>query len=167
VLCFYFVFLCLVYTMVPGLSIFDSSKCLIWYSPTFIYIVLTFLSALHQHEIFDTINTLFRIISIPSKCYYFRPLDHMISMECSALDFRSQCTQQKLQPICAVLSFDPQLKKKSIKGRYQLNHFICIKNFNAETITSLKLNLVSFFICCCSHYERKTICFYIFLISDR
>jgi hypothetical protein len=81
---------------------------------------------------------LFRIISIPSKCYYFRPLDHMISMECSALDFRSQCTQQKLQPICAVLSFDPQLKKKSIKGRYQLNHFICIKNFNAETITSLK-----------------------------
>jgi hypothetical protein len=30
---------------------------LIWYSPTFICIVLTFLSALHKHEIFDTINT--------------------------------------------------------------------------------------------------------------
>ena len=40
-----------------GLSIFGSPKYLIWYSPTFIYIVLTFLSALHKHEIFDTINT--------------------------------------------------------------------------------------------------------------
>jgi hypothetical protein len=49
---------------------------------------------------------LFRIISIPSTFYYFRPLDHMISMECSALDFRCQCTQQKLQSICAVLTFD-------------------------------------------------------------
>jgi hypothetical protein len=28
---------------------------------------------------------LFRIISIPSKFCYFRPPDHMISMECSAL----------------------------------------------------------------------------------
>jgi len=32
-------------------------------------------------------------------------------MECSALDFRCQCTQQKLQSICAVLMVDPQLKK--------------------------------------------------------
>ena len=70
--------------------------------------------------------------------------DHVISMECKALDFRCQCTQQKLQSICAVLTFDPQLKKIltfSIKDRYQLNYFICIKDFNAETITSLKLNL--------------------------
>ena len=27
--------------------------------------------------------------------------------------------------------------------------------------------LFSFFICCCQHHERKTICLYIFLISDR
>jgi protoporphyrinogen oxidase len=95
---------------------------------------------------------LFRIISIPSKFYYFRAPDHVISMECSALDFRCQCTQQKLQSICAVLTFDPQLKKIltfSVKDRYQLNYFICIKDFNAETITSLKLNLFSFFICSC------------------
>jgi hypothetical protein len=62
---------------------------------------------------------------------------------------RSQCTQQKLQSICAVLTFDPQLKKIltfSVKNRYQLNYFICIKDFNAETNTSLKLNLFSFFI---------------------
>jgi hypothetical protein len=54
---------------------------------------------------------LFRIISIPSKFCYFRLPDHMISMECIALDFRCQCTQQKLQSICDVLTFDPQLKK--------------------------------------------------------
>ena len=90
-------------------------------------------------------------------------------MECKALDFRCQCTQQKLQSMCGVLMFNPQLKKIltfSIKDRYQLNYFICIKDFNAETITSLKLNLFSFFICCCQHHERKTICLYIFLISD-
>jgi hypothetical protein len=30
---------------------------------------------------------------------------------CIALDFRCQCTQKKLQSICAVLTFDHQLKK--------------------------------------------------------
>jgi hypothetical protein len=47
---------------------------------------------------------------------------------------------------CAILTFDPQLKKIltfSVKDRYQLNYFICIKDFNAETNTSLKLNLFS------------------------
>ena len=89
-------------------------------------------------------------------------------MECTALDFRCQCTQQKLQSICAVLTFDHQLKKiliLSVKDRYQLNYFICIKDFNAETITSFKLNLFSFFICGCQHHERKTICLYV-CISD-
>jgi hypothetical protein len=111
---------------------------------------------------------LFRIISIPSKCCYFRPPDHVISMECSALNFRYQCTQQKLQSICAVLTFDHQLKKNltfSVKDRYQLNYVICIKGFNAETITPLKLNLFSFFICGCQHHQRKTICLYVY-ISD-
>ena len=87
---------------------------------------------------------LFRIISIPSKFCYFRLPDHVILMECKALDFRCQCTQQKLQSICAVLTFDPQLKKIltfSVKDKYQLNYFICIKDFNAETITSLKLEI--------------------------
>jgi hypothetical protein len=111
---------------------------------------------------------LFRIISIPSKGCYFRPPDHVISMDKSALNFRCQCTQQKLQSICAVLTFDPQLKKIlafSVKGRYQLNYFICI---NAETNTSLKLNLFSFFICGCQHHQGKRSAFmYIFLISDR
>jgi hypothetical protein len=110
---------------------------------------------------------LFRFISIPSKFCYFRPPDHMISMEWSALNFRCQCIQQKLHSICAVLMFDPQLNKIltfSVKNRYQLNYFICIKDFNVETITSLKLNLLSFFICGCQH-QRKTICLYVY-ISD-
>jgi hypothetical protein len=71
----------------------------------------------------------------------FSSPDHVISMECTALDFRCQCTQQKLQSICAVLTFDPQLNNIlafSVKDRYQLIYFICIKDFNAETITSLR-----------------------------
>jgi hypothetical protein len=111
---------------------------------------------------------LLRIISILSKVCYFRPPDHVISMEYSTLNFRCQCTQQKFQSICAVLTFDHQLKKVwtfSLKDRYQLNYFICIKDFNAETITSLILNLFSFFICGCHHHQRKTICLYAY-ISD-
>ena len=111
---------------------------------------------------------MFRIISIPSKFCYFRPPDHVISMECSALNFRCQCTQQNLQSIGAVLTFDHQLKKIltfSVKDRYQLNYFICIKDFNVEPITSLKSNLFSFFICGCQHHQRKTICLYVY-ISD-
>jgi hypothetical protein len=99
---------------------------------------------------------------------YFRPPDHVISMELLALNFRCQCTQQKLQLICAILTFDPQLKKIltfSVKDRHQLNYFICIKDFNAETNTSLKLNLFSLFICGCQHHQRKTICLYVY-ISD-
>ena len=36
---------------------------------------------------------MFRIISIPSKCRYVLPPDHVISMELLALNFRCQCTQ--------------------------------------------------------------------------
>ena len=64
----------------------------------------------------------------------------------------------------------PQLKEFlacSVKDRYQLNYFICIKDFNAQAITSLKLNLFSFFIYCCQHREMKTSCLDIFLLSDR
>jgi hypothetical protein len=66
------------------------------------------------------------------------------------------------------LTFDSQLKKIltfPVKDRYQLNYFICIKDFNSETNTSLKLNLFSFFICGCRHLQRKTICLYVY-ISD-
>jgi hypothetical protein len=53
------------------------------------------------------------------------------------------------QPYLASIT-NPQLKKIlafSVKDRYQLNYFVCIKDFNAETIriTSLKLNLFFFF----------------------
>jgi hypothetical protein len=55
----------------------------------------------------------------------------------------------------------------SVKDIYQLNYFICIKDFNAQTITSLKLNLFYFFIYRCQHHESKTTCLDIFLLSDR
>jgi hypothetical protein len=74
----------------------------------------------------------------------------------------------KIQSICVVLAFDPQLKKIltfSVKDSYQLNYFICIKDFNVETITSLRLNLFSFFIYDCQYHQRKTICLYVY-ISD-
>ena len=54
---------------------------------------------------------LFRIISIPSTFCYLRSPDYVISMELLELNFRCQCTQQKLHSICAVLTFDPQLKQ--------------------------------------------------------
>jgi hypothetical protein len=112
---------------------------------------------------------LFRIISIPSKFCYFRPPDHVISMECTALDFRCQCTQQKLQSKCAVLTFDPQLQKHlNIFCKRQILiklFYVCQRLRNAETITSLKLDLFYFFICSCQHHERKTICLYVY-ISD-
>jgi hypothetical protein len=101
--------------------------------------------------------------------FCFLPPDDVISMECSALNFRCQCTQQK-QSICAVLTFDHQLNKIlafSVKDRYQLNYFICNKDFNADTITSLKLNLFSFFICDCQHHQMKTICLYVYISDTR
>jgi hypothetical protein len=40
----------------------------------------------------------------------------------------------------------------SVKDKYQLNYFISIKDFNAQTITSLTVNLFYFFIYCCQQY---------------
>ena len=73
----------------------------------------------------DTIR-LYRIISIPSKKIYFRPPDHVISMELLALNCRCQCTHHKLQLMCVVLTFDPQFKQ-ILKDRYELNYLIVSK----------------------------------------
>ena len=88
---------------------------------------------------------LFRIISIPSKFCYFRLPDHMISMELLALNFRCQC--QKLQSICAVLMFDPCIKKIftfSIKDRYQLNYFYLYQRLQCRDKYFLKIKFVFF-----------------------
>jgi hypothetical protein len=81
---------------------------------------------------------LFQIISIPSNFFYFRLPDHVISMECKALDFRCQCTQQihVLQSTCAVLTFDPQnnlnifcKRQISIKLFYLYQRHQCRDNY--------------------------------------
>jgi hypothetical protein len=51
--------------------------------------------------------------------------------------------------------------------KYLLNYFICIKGFNAEKNTSLKLNLFSFFICGCQHHQRKMIFLYVYMSDIR
>jgi hypothetical protein len=68
--------------------------------------------------------------------------------------------------------FDPQLKQIltfSVKDRYQLNYFICIKDFNAETITSLKLKncFLSLFVVVSIMKGKRSAFMYILLISDR
>jgi hypothetical protein len=62
--------------------------------------------------------------------------DHVISMECKALDFRCQCTQQKLQSICAVLTFDLQLKKILT---FSVNYSQTLTKFN-ELMTLFKIS---------------------------
>jgi hypothetical protein len=45
----------------------------------------------------------------------------------------------------AILTFDPQPNfcfTFSVKHRYQLHYFICIKDFNAETFTSIKSDVM-------------------------
>jgi hypothetical protein len=112
---------------------------------------------------------LFRIISIRQNLLFSSSRSHDFD---GMLDTGLPVSMytKKLQSICAVLTLHPQLKQIltfSVKDRYQLNYFMCIKDFNAEIITSLKLNLFSVFICCCQNHEMITISFHIFLISDR
>jgi len=95
----------------------------------FSYIMLLFVS--HNMKLFGThppAIRFFPIISISSKKLYFRRPDHVISMECSAFNFRCQCTQQKLQSICAVLTFDPQ-HKKNVKLFYLYQRLECRDNY--------------------------------------
>jgi hypothetical protein len=75
---------------------------------------------------------LFRIMSIPTTFRLFRVLT-------------SEMLGRRL-PLFTLFQLK-NILTFSVKDRHQLNYFICIKDFNAETITSLKLNLFSFFIC--------------------
>ena len=112
---------------------------------------------------------LFRIISKYSvkNCLFSSLPNHVILMECQALDFLCQCTQRKLQSCRFNVTQLKDLFIFSVKERYQLKYVICIKDFNAQTITSIQFNLLYFFIYCCQHHERKTTCLDIFLLSDR
>ena len=124
----------------------------------FSYIMFLFVS--HNIKLFGKhppALRFFRIISIPSKKQYFRPLDHVISMECSALNFRCQYTQQKLQLMCAVLTFDPQyiFLAFSVKDRYQLNYSICIR-LQCRDNNFFKIKFVFFLYLLLSASRKKT-----------
>ena len=106
---------------------------------------------------------LFRIISIPSKGLLFssaRPHDFDGMLGTGLPVSMYTMHRFNISELKEFLAF-------SVKDKYQLNYFICIKDFNVQTITSLKLNLFSSFIYCCQHHERKTTCLDIFLLSDR
>ena len=113
-------------------------------------------------------GTIFQgIISIPSKTFLFssvkpRDFDGMLGTGLPVSMYTTKTPIDKCR-----FNFT-QLKEFlifSVKDRYQLNHFICIKDFNAQTITSLKIKLFYFFIYCCQHHDRKTTCLDIFLLS--
>ena len=111
---------------------------------------------------------MFRIISIPSKTLFSSAKPHDFDGMLGTGLPVSMYTTKTLIDKCRFNV--TQLKEYftfSVKDRYQLNYFICIKNFNAQTITSFKLNLFYFFIYCWQHHERKTTCLDIFLLSDR
>ena len=56
----------------------------------------------------------------------------------------------------------------SVKHKYQLNYFICIKDFNIETINSLTLFFfLSLFAAVSIMKGKRSAFIYIFLISDR
>jgi hypothetical protein len=65
------------------------------------------------------------------------------SMELLALKFRCQCTQQKFQSICAIVTFDPQLKKTltfSVKDRYRQNFKLEVTCWDLNTVVSNHVN---------------------------
>ena len=81
------------------------------------------------------------------KIFYFRPSDHVISMEYLALNFPCQCTQQKLQSICAVLTFDPQLKKNPnifCKRQISIKLFYLYQRFQCRDKYFFKIKFVFF-----------------------
>jgi hypothetical protein len=65
--------------------------------------------------------------------------------------------------ICCSESHEYYTYKHYNYYRYQLNYFICFKDFNAQTITSLKLNLFYFFIYC---WKENDLSWYISVIKQ-
>ena len=132
---------------------------------------MTFSSALHKHEIFDTINT---VVSnhFHSVTILLFSIDHVISMECSAFDFRCQCTQQKLQSICAILTFDPQLQKHLnifCKRRISIKLFYLYQRLQYRDNYSFRIKFVFFLYLRMSASKESDLsfCIYFWYQTDR
>ena len=117
---------------------------------------------------------LFRIISIPSKFCYFRPPDHVISMECLALNFRCQCTQQKLPiDMCRFNVRSSTYKNLNIfcKRQISIKLFYLYQRLQCRDKYFFKIKFVFFLYlrlsCNVSIIKGKRSAFmYVFLISD-
>ena len=74
----------------------------------------------------------------------------------------------KLMPMAIGLWSEISDRSTDTRGfpKYHDTWYVLVKMFWIY-FKPLKLNLLSFFICFCQHHERKTICLYRFLISDR
>ena len=102
---------------------------------------------------------LFRIISIPSKTVFSSVKPHDFDgMLGTGLPVSMYTTKTPLDKCRFNIAQLKELLTFSVKDRYQLNYFICINDFNAQTITSLKLNLFYFLLYCCQNLERKITC---------
>jgi len=102
---------------------------------------------------------LFRIISTPSKTFFLsaKPRDFDVSMYTTKTPiekWRFNVTELK-----EIFAFS--VKDRSIKLFYLYQRLQCTDNY------FFKIKFASFFIYCCQHRERKTICLDIFLLSDR
>jgi hypothetical protein len=113
---------------------------------------------------------LFRIISIPSKCRYVLPPDHVISMELLALNFRCQCTQHATKTPIYMCRFNVRsstLKNLNMfcKRQISIKLFYLHQRFQCRHKYFFKIKLVFFLYLRCQHHQRKTICLYVY-ISD-
>ena len=115
------------------------------YLNTFMFIITNTLVSNHFHSV---------------KNFYFRLPNHVILMECQALDFRCQCTQRKLESISGDFFYIFGKRQISIKLFYLYQRRQCTDNY------FFKIKLVYVFIYCCRHHERKTTCLDIFSLSD-
>ena len=112
---------------------------------------------------------LFRIISIPSKTFYFRLPNHVILMESKALDFRCQCTQRNLQPISAVLTllnlkncfYIFYKRQVSIKLFYLYQRLQCTDNY------FFKIKCVLFlYLLLSASWKKNDLSWYIYVIRQ-
>ena len=107
-----------------------------------------------DENIFSTIPRLSRCVGNTLVSYHFHCVKNFLFSSAKPPDFDGMLSTgvpvsmytTKTPIVLTLLKLKNFFFTFSVKDRYQWNYFICIKDFNAQTITSLKLNLFYFFI---------------------